>query len=107
MAENLIVSTEEMQSTLNTFNTQKGAQTSAYESMKSSIAGLAGSWIGEASQSFQSQFQTYYSNISQSEAKMADAVDELAKSADLFVGTEIESLKSGASAMDVGRSPFA
>lgn len=107
MAENIIVSTEEMQSTLNTFNTQKGAQTSAYESMKSTIAGLAGSWIGEASQAFQNQFQTYYANISQSEAKMADAVDELGKSADLFVGTEIESLKTGASALDVGRSPFA
>ena len=107
MAETIKVSTEEMQSTLNTFNTQKGAQMSAYESMKSTISGLAGGWMGEASSAFQGQFQTFYSNISQSEAKMADAVDELAKSADLFVGAEIEHLKSAASALEVGRSPFA
>lgn len=107
MAETIKVSTEEMQSTLNTFNTQKGAQMSAYESMKSTIGGLAGSWQGEASQTFQGQFQTFYGNISQSEAKMADAVDELAKSAELFVGAEIERLKSGAAALEVGRSPFA
>ena len=107
MAEMIKVSTEEMQATLNTFNTQKGAQMSAYESMKNTISELAGSWLGEASQTFQNQFQTFYGNIAQSEAKMADAVEELGKSADLFVGAEIERLKSTAASLETGRSPFA
>lgn len=106
MSELIKVSTEEMQATLNTFNTQKGAQMSAYESMKNIVAELGGSYLGEASQTFQNQFQSFYGNLSQSEAKMADAVDELAKSADLFVGAEIEKLKSKAAALETGRSPF-
>jgi WXG100 family type VII secretion target len=105
MAENLIVSTEEMQSTLNTFNTQKGAQTSAYESMKSTIAGLSGSWLGEASQSFQNQFQTYYSNISQSEAKMADAVDELGKSATCSWAPRSNRLNPAPAPWTLGKAP--
>ena len=106
MAETIKVSTEEMQATLNTYNTQKAAQLTAYESMKTTVSGLSGGWIGEASQSFQNQFQTYYANIAQSEQKMADAVDELAKANELFTATEVQSLKSGATALEVGRSPF-
>ena len=107
MAETIKVSTEEMQIALNTFNTQKGAQMSAYESMKNTVANLAGSYIGEASSAFQGQFQAFYGNISQSEARMADAVDELAKSANLFVGAEIERLKTAASSLGTGSgTPF-
>ncbi len=106
MAEMIKVSTEEMQSTLNAYNTQKASQTTAYESMKNTISGLSGDWQGEASNTFQNQFQQFYTNIAMSEAKMQDAVDELAKSADLYQTAENET-KGDAGSLDVGRSPFA
>lgn len=107
MAEIIKVSTEQMQSTLNTYNTQKGVQTSAYESMRSTIAQLEASWQGSSAQAFQSKFQEFYRNIAQSEAKMADAVDELAKSAQLYTTAEDERVKASVGNLEVGRSPFA
>lgn len=105
MAELITVSTEQMQETLNTFNSQKGAQATAYTNIKSAINSVV--YEGEACTAFMTQFNQFYNNISMSEAKMADAVDELAKAQNLYVGAEIERLKTEAAALQVGRDPFA
>jgi WXG100 family type VII secretion target len=103
--DTLLVSTEEMVNAVNIFNTQKSAQMTAYESMKSTVAEMAGSWLGEASQNFQSQFQSFYSNIAQSEARMQDAVTEMEKAVDIFSAVESEH-KGNFAAMDTGRGPW-
>ena len=106
MAEVVKVSTEEMISTVNAYNTQKGAQQSAYSAMKSSVTSLHGPWMGDSAQAFQDQFAQFFSNLEQSEAKMQDAIDELRESANIFEETE-SATGNSARALDVGSSPFA
>ena len=105
MAERITVTTEEMQATLNTYTTQKGAQSTAFNNMQSTVNSLAGIWDGEASNTFKQQFQKFYNNIRQSEEKMQDAVDELRKSAELFDSAE-NANKTDFSGLDTGTSPF-
>jgi WXG100 family type VII secretion target len=106
MAERITVSTEEMQATLSTYSTQKGAQATAFTSMNTAVNALDSVWQGDASNTFKQQFQKFYNNIRLSEEKMQDAVDELRKTSDAF--TEAENAnKTTFAGLDTGTSPFA
>ena len=105
MAEIIKVSTPEMQSTLNTYNTQKGAQSTAYQNMNTSINNLSSVWEGQAASAFRQRFQEFYRNLSMSEEKMQDCIDELRKSMGIY--EEAENATNTASGnLDIGTSPF-
>ena len=104
MAEIITVSLEQMTATANTYTTQKGAQATAYQAMKAAVDSVE--WTGGAAESFKAQFQEFFANIEQSEAKMQDAVDELNKSYNLFSEAEQKNTTTAAS-LDVGTNPFA
>ena len=107
MAETIKVSTEQMESTISSYNTQKGAQSTAYAAIKSAVSGLQGTWMGEAAQAFQDRFAQYYQNVEQSEAKMQDAVDELRKTIDLMTEAEKDKNQTTAQSLEIGTNPFA
>ena len=105
-ADKLLVSTEEMTATAGTFKSCLQEMQNAYLTMSDAVRTLDGSWDGDASEQFKTSFANMYNNLSQTEAKMTDAVDEMLKAAELFEEVE-NSIKTAAAGLDVGTSPFA
>ena len=106
MADVLKVTPEELKNTAQQFKTEQNNMQTAYTAMSTAVNNLQSTWTGEASQQFKTQFESLYKNLSQSEQKMADAVDELTKAAGVYEEVE-NSIKSTVSQLDVGTSPFA
>ena len=106
MADVLKVTPEELQSTANQFKNYQNELKIAYLTMSNSVRTLDGTWNGEASEQFKTQFDNMYKNLSQTEDKMNDAVDELTKAAGIYEQVE-NSNKSQMASLDVGTSPFA
>lgn len=104
MAEVITVSLEQMQETANTYVTQKGAQTVAYQAMKAAVESV--DWTGEVAEKFRTQFREFFAHIEQSEAKMQDSVDELNKTHNLFTDANATTT-SMIESLDVGTDPFA
>ena len=105
MADVLKVTPEELSATANTFKSNQQAMATAYNAMNESVSALTNTWIGEASASFKSQFSALYKNLSQTEEKMADAIDELVKASEAFSAVEAQN-KAAADGLDTGSSPF-
>ena len=105
MAERVLVSTEDMLTTVGVYQTNKKKQADAYQQLNSAVNTLDAAWDGAASEAFKTSFRALYKNISMSEARMKDAIDELTKSAQLYA--DVESKQQGAmSGLDKGK-PFA
>lgn len=104
MAEIITVSLEQMTGTANTYVTQKGAQATAYQAMKSAVQSV--DWTGASADAFRAQFDQFFANIEQSEAKMQDAVDELNKSYNLFSEAST-TITTNVQSLDIGTNPFA
>ena len=106
MADVLKVTPEELQSTANQFKTYQSNLQTAYLQMSDAVRSLDTTWNGEASEQFKTQFDAMYKNLSQTEQKMGDAIDELLKAFDIYTEAE-NSIKSQVDALDEGTSPFA
>lgn len=106
MADVLKVTPEELQATANQFKSYQANLQTAYLTMSDAVRSLDTSWNGDASEQFKAQFDAMYKNLSQTEQKMADAIDELLKAHDIYEEAE-SAIKSQVSALDEGTSPFA
>ena len=106
MADVLKVTPEELQSTANQFKNYQNELKIAYLTMSNSVRTLDGTWNGEASEQFKSQFESMYKNLEQTEQKMTDAIDELLKAHDIYQEAE-NAIKGQVDALDEGTSPFA
>ena len=106
MADVLKVTPEELQNAANQFKSQQAALQTAYLTMSDAVRSLDTTWNGEASEQFKSQFDAMYKNLSQTEEKMTDAIDELLKAHDIYEEAE-NAIKSQVGSLDEGTSPFA
>ena len=106
MADVLKVTPEELQNTANQFKNYQNELKIAYLTMSNSVRTLDGTWNGEASEQFKSQFESMYKNLEQTEAKMTDAIDELLKAHDIYQEAE-NAIKGQVDSLDTGTSPFA
>ena len=106
MADVLKVTPEELISTASSFKSSQQQMQTAYLTMSDAVRSLDTTWNGDASEQFKAQFDAMYKNLSQTEQKMTDAVDELLKAADLYQQVE-DSIKSAVSGLEEGTSPFA
>ena len=106
MADVLKVTPEELQNTANQFKGYQGNLQTAYLQMSDAVRSLDTTWNGEASEQFKAQFDGMYKNLSQTEQKMGDAIDELLKAHDIYEEAE-NAIKGQVDALDEGTSPFA
>ena len=106
MANVLKVTPEELRNTASQFKTYQGNLQTAYLQMSDAVRSLDTTWNGEASEQFKNQFEAMYKNLSQTEQKMADAIDELTKAAGIYEEVE-NSIKGQVDALEEGTSPFA
>ena len=106
MADVLKVTPEELQATASQFKSYQSNLQTAYLSMSDAVRSLDTTWNGEASEQFKTQFDSMYKNLSQTEQKMADAIDELLKAHDIYQEAE-DAIKGQVGALDEGTSPFA
>ena len=106
MADVLKVTPEELQNTANQFKSYQQSLQTAYLKMSDAVRNLDTTWNGEASEQFKTQFDNMYKNLSQTEQKMADAIDELLKAHDIYQEAE-NAIKGQVDALEEGTSPFA
>ncbi len=106
MADVLKVTPEELQATANQFKTYQSNLQTAYLTMSDAVRSLDSSWNGEANEQFKAQFDAMYKNLSQTEEKMADAIDELLKAFDIYTEAE-DAIKGQIDTLEEGTSPFA
>jgi len=105
MADILKVTPAELVDTAAKFKTYQNTLKVAYLTMSDAVRHLDASWNGEASETFKAQFDAMYANLSQTEEKMDDAIDELTKAHDLYEDVEA-AVKAQADALETGTSPF-
>ena len=105
-ADVLKVTPEELRNTATQFKSNLQKMQTAYLQMSDAVRNLDTTWNGEANEQFKAQFDSMYKNLSQTEDKMNDAVDELTKAAGIYEQVE-NSNKSQIASLDVGTSPFA
>lgn len=103
MAERILVSTEDMVSTVQAYNSAKTKQENAYLQISNAVRVLDGSWDGEASEAFKTAFNGLYNNIQQSAERMQDAANELTTSADIFSQAEMDAMKA-VSSLEQGKA---
>lgn len=101
MAERILVSTELMLQTMQQYENNKNKQMIAYLQLYRTVHSLDGVWVGAAHDVFIERFEALYNNISQSEERMQDAVNELRSSSDIFQAAE-DDIKGEASGLDAG-----
>ena len=106
MADVLKVTPEELQATANQFKSFQQNMQTAYLTMSDAVRSLDTTWNGDASEQFKAQFDGMYKNLSQTEQKMGDAIDELLKAHDIYQEAE-NAIKGQVDALDTGTSPFA
>ena len=106
MGNVLKVTPDELRNAATQFKTYKQNMQTAYLTMSDAVRSLDTTWNGDASEQFKTQFDSMYKNLSQTEDKMEDAIDELTKAAGVYDTTE-SNVKSAVSSLDTGTSPFA
>ena len=106
MADVLKVTPDELRNAATQFKTYQGQMQTAYLTMSDAVRSLDTTWNGDASEQFKAQFDAMYKNLSQTEEKMTDAIDELTKAAGVYDEVEA-SIKGQVEALEEGTSPFA
>ncbi len=106
MADILKVTPEELQATANQFKSYQSNLQTAYLTMSDAVRSLDTTWNGEASEQFKAQFDAMYKNLSQTEEKMNDAIEELLQAHDIYQEAE-DAIKGQVDALEEGTSPFA
>lgn len=82
--DNLRMSTEAMREAIQTFENKKMGLENAYLKISNEVRTLDGTWHGEASEKFKSQFEKLYQNLQQNEAVMSNVISKLNSALDTY-----------------------
>lgn len=77
MADRILIKTEEMQTAVSAYESQKQVKMDAIAAMKAAVDNMDGSWDGPASEAFMAAFNALYSKMMKTEERMEDAIKEL------------------------------
>ena len=105
MADRIHVSTEQLRNTVSKYVNCKNQLQLAYLQMSNAVRAVDSSWTGDASETYQAQFDQMYKNIEQTEAKAQDAIDEMNEIAQLMDELE-QANQQGFANLEVGTSAF-
>lgn len=75
--DNLRMSEEALQTAITTFETKKMALENSYLKISNEVRTLDGTWHGEASEKFKTQFDALYRNLQQNETVMTNVISNL------------------------------
>lgn len=106
MADVIKVSTEEMRTCISAYTTQKAKLLGAVAVCMKASALLDQSWAGPSFVICKAKMQKTWSNLSETEKKIDDAIAELNNTITAMEEAEGK-IKSSAGSLDAGTSPFA
>lgn len=104
MADRLLVSTEQMEATVNKYNDARSTMEQAFTAMDNAWDALCQVWDGTIKATFMSQWILIMGNIRKSDQAMAKSINGLVKSHNLFQENE-DNLTSRATSLDPGTVP--
>lgn len=104
MADRLLVSTEQMELTVNKYNEARETMEQAFSSMDKAWDKLCQVWDGTIKATFMAQWVVIMGNIRKSDQAMAKSINGLIKSQNLFSQNEGD-LQSRATSLDTGTAP--
>ena len=82
--DNLKMSREAMQTAISNFETRKTSQENAYLKISNEVRVLDGTYHGEASEKFKSQFDQLYKNLQQNETVMGNVIANLKTALEIY-----------------------
>ena len=106
MADRILVSTEDMRTTISEYTSQKAKLMEAIGICNKASTLLAQSWAGPSFAACCAKMANTYKNLFQCEQKIDDAISELNKVCTIMEQAEGK-VSQSAAALDVGSSPFA
>ena len=101
MAERILVTPEEMLSTMQVYESKKAEQQNAYLQMSNAVRVLDGSWDGLASEVFKAAFDKLYRNLETSTQAMEKSINALKQGNELFTSTE-KNVSTSSEALSAG-----
>lgn len=104
--DEILVPVDQMRDTIAGYSKAKEHLQGSYRNMERAMEALEHVWNGIAQMTMRYQWHAIYGNISKADEKMADAIDELRATVELFTENEQKTSASFAS-LDYGDSPFA
>ncbi len=75
--DNLRISKEAMEAAISTFENKKTALENTYLKISNEVRVLDGTYHGEASEKFKSQFDQLYKNLQQTESVMSEVISKV------------------------------
>lgn len=82
--DNLKMSREAMQTAISNFETRKASLENAYLKISNEVRVLDGTYHGEASEKFKSQFDQLYKNLQQNETVMGNVIANLKTALEIY-----------------------
>lgn len=82
--DNLRMSEEALQTAITTFETKKMALENSYLKISNEVRTLDGTWHGEASEKFKTQFDALYKNLQQNETVMTNVISNLKSALSIY-----------------------
>lgn len=104
--DEILVPLDQMRDSIAGFTNAQDHLQNSYRNMERAMDALEHVWNGVAQAAMRYQWHTIYGNISQADAKMEDAIDELRATLELFTDNE-QNTSASFAALDYGESPFA
>lgn len=88
MADNLVINKQYMETAIANYEAKRVELENICLKISNEVRVLDGSWHGEASERYKSQFEEMYNKLKQSDATMGNIVTKLKKSLETY--TEVE-----------------
>ena len=82
--DNLRVSKEALETAITNYETRKTSLENAYLKISNEVRVLSGTWRGEASEKFMSQFDELYKNLQQNETVMSNVISKLKEALSVY-----------------------
>ena len=86
--DNLRISKEAMEEAIKNFESRKTALENSYLKISNEVRTLDGTWHGEASEKFKTQFDGLYENLKQNETVMSNVISNLKTALNIYEETE-------------------
>lgn len=103
MADKILVSTTEMQATINRYNNAKQSVEEAFSHMQSAMDHLDNCWKGPGWAAFMAKWQLIYANISRTEQALEKAVTGLQNTISTMDEAEAN-VDSNTNALEIGKA---
>ena len=84
------VNKEKMQTAIDTYKSKKDQMVATCYKISDAVRVLDGSWDGQASEAFKSQFDSMFNNLKQSETAMTTMIGRLEGALSTYEGTEVD-----------------